>query len=153
MQSFIHAAVVTTLAMGFAACSSDPDPTPMFPANYASTYQEVRDCRPSADHDTMKVRMLAGPTAYDPYLARTDPFPVDAIVIKEEYAFEDTTCSGEIVGWTAMQRTTGIGEDAWTFQRVDANRKVTDNVGERCINCHTVCGVPPEGFDGTCAAP
>lgn len=134
------------------ACASD-DPQPMFRADYTVDYVEVRNCRMSSDHDFRPVRILADPAAKPAYLDRTATFPVDSIVLKEEFEFGDNACAGPIQEWTVMRRTTGSGEEAWDFQRVDAKRKITDEPGERCINCHTVCGRPPDGFDGTCAVP
>jgi len=146
--------IITTIALNLAACSSDA-PAPMFPADYADTYVEVRNCRQSSDHDFRRIRILAGPTALEPYNTRQGMFPVDAIVIKEEYEFGDDNCAGPIIEWTAMQRTDGVAQYAWSWQRVSPERKVTDDVDsiERCINCHAACGVPPDGFDGTCALP
>ena len=30
---------------------------------------------------------------------------------------------------------------------------VVDEDGQRCIGCHTGCGVEPEGYEWTCAVP
>jgi hypothetical protein len=48
------------ITQGLLACS-DPDPgdPPVFPEDYAATYQEVRSCRLSVDHDLTRMRVLA----------------------------------------------------------------------------------------------
>ena len=48
-----------------------------------------------------------------------------------------------------MERTNA----GWTFQRVNPDRTVESEDDSRCIGCHAECGVPPDGFDGTCAVP
>jgi hypothetical protein len=141
------------------ACPDDGDdggPEPDFPADYASSYTEVRNCRPSGDHDLNNIRILADPNALDPYQNRVEPFPVDAVVLKEEYDFGDLTCSGPIKQWTVMRKLeAGSSPDTldWAWQRVDLQRRVVDEDKPLCIGCHQGCGVPPEGYEGTCAIP
>lgn len=129
---------------------------PDFPADYADSYVEVRDCRGSGDHDLNTIRILASPTALEPYQGRVEPFPVDAIVLKEEYEFGDLTCSGPIKQWTVMRRLeTGSSPETldWAWQRVDVGRNVLDQDKPLCIGCHQGCGMAPEGYDWTCAMP
>lgn len=138
-----------------AACGGD-EAVPVFPADYASSYLEVRDCRTSADHDLGRVRVLADPAALEPYADRDAAFPPGAVVLKEEYEFDDTTCTGAIAGWTAMA---WLGDDApdsqlgWRWQRVDRDRAVVVENDERCSSCHAGCGIAPDGYLGTCAVP
>ena len=54
------------LALGaavLASCSSDGSgdsgPAPLFPADYASTFTEVRNCRSSTEHEFSRVRLSA----------------------------------------------------------------------------------------------
>ena len=131
------------------ACGGDDGPEARFPVSYASSYVEVRDCRPSTEHDLHKIRVLASPTTAQVYLDRTDPFPVGSVLLKEEFDFTDDACAEPLIGWTVMERT-GTG---WTFQRVGPDRVVESEDDSRCIGCHQDCGVPPDGFDGTCAVP
>lgn len=130
-----------------AACSS-PATEPDFPADYAASYTEVRNCRTSSDHDLHHIRILADPVSLATYRDRAAPFPEDSIIVKEEYDFADA-CAGPILQWTVMRK---VGDD-WRWQRVDADRSVATEDEPRCINCHAVCGHPPDGFDGTCAMP
>ena len=135
-----------------AACGDDAEP--LFPADYSTTYTQVRDCRSSADHELHFIRVLADPAALGPYMGRTDPFPDGAIVLKEEHDFGDTDCSGTVVNWTVMVRdSTAVDTEGWQWQKVDANRKVTSSNESRCFGCHHDCGVPPDGYLGTCAIP
>ncbi len=141
--------------MALGACGGD-DVAAAFPADYAATYQEVRDCRGSADHDLRLIRVLADPAARAPYLARDAAFPVGAVLLKEEYDFGDPTCNGPIMQWTVMQRQ-GDGGDplhlGWAWQRVDPDRRVVAADDSRCFGCHASCGEPPDGYLGTCAVP
>ena len=130
--------------------------TDFFSADYAATYTEVRNCRGSGDHDLNNIRILADPDALGPYENRMDPFPVGAVVLKEEYDFGDAACEGEILQWTVMQSLgDGSSPDTldWAWQRVDPDRIVVEEDPPRCIACHTGCGVPPDGYAGTCAIP
>jgi hypothetical protein len=144
---------LAAIAAVVAACNGD-DPAPAFPADYAATYVEVRDCRSSADHELHAIRVLADPDAAAVYAARDRPFAIGAIVLKAEYDFDDPTCSGEIVQWTVMERLADGASPAlldWRWQRVDADRAVVEEDAARCANCHAGCGEPPDGYLGTCA--
>jgi hypothetical protein len=138
-----------------AGCGGD-DAAPVFPEDYASTYVEVRDCRGSGDHDLHNIRVLADPAALAPYRDRDAPFPEGAIVLKEEHDFDDVDCSRAPIGWTVMQRLAPGASEAtlgWRWQDVDADREVISEDDPRCVNCHVECGVPPDGYEGTCAIP
>jgi hypothetical protein len=129
---------------------------PAFPEDYAATYTEVRNCRQSGDHDLNVIRILADPAALAAYRDRAEPFPVGSVVLKEEFEFGDTTCSGPIKQWTVMEKLeVGSSPDTldWAWQTVDADRNVVDEDLPQCIGCHTGCGVAPDGYDGTCAVP
>lgn len=139
------------LALAIGACTDDVEPT--FPASYAATYTEVRNCRSSSDHDLHRIRVLADPAALGPYQTRTAAFPVGAIVLKAEYDFADVTCSDDPVEWTVMQKSASPEALGWVWQRVGADRTVTTENDPSCITCHTSCGVAPDGYDGTCTMP
>lgn len=132
-----------------AACAGDE---PLFPADYASSYTEVRGCRRSADHDLHYIRVLADPEALAPYRDRAGEFPVGSIVLKEEYDFADGDCTGELVEWTVMQKTASAARLGWDWQRVAADRSIESASSTLCSNCHASC-VAPDGFDATCATP
>lgn len=129
----------------------------MFPEDYALTYTEVRDCRSGADHDLHNIRVLADPAALAPYMNRTDPFPDGAVLLKEEFDFGDADCTGAPIQWTVMVR--GVTADdppellGWHWQKVDADRDVVNEDDARCFDCHSLCGVPPDGYEGTCTIP
>lgn len=147
--------MLAALAIG-AGCSDDTPREPVFPADYAATYMEVRDCRQSGDHDLNMVRVVADPAAIATYMDRAGPFPEGAIVIKEEYEFGDMTCAGSIRQWTVMQKLSpGADPDLldWYWERVDSERRVVEANPTRCASCHRGCGIPPDGHDGTCTVP
>ncbi len=148
-------AVALVLASGVtAACGSDAppsDPDVAFPEDYASTFTEVRNCRKSGDHDLSFIRVLTDPAGLGPYLDRSTPFPIGAVVLKEEFGFGDATCSEEIVRWTVMRKNgTSNGASGWDWQSVSADRVVTGRDEGGCIGCHSTCTV---GYDYTCTDP
>jgi hypothetical protein len=128
-------------------CPSPPRTEPVFPADYASSYVLVRDCRRSPDHDLAFIRVLASPDAARVYNTRTGAFPEGAVIVKEEFA--DRACTN-LSQWSAMRRERG----AWRWQEVAADRTVMED-GDipRCASCHAACGVPPDGYMGTCTQP
>ena len=128
----------------------------VFADDYAATYHEVRTCRLSLDHDLMYIRVLASPDAIDAYRDRAVPFPVGSIVLKEQYADNDSACAGPIERYTVMERLdpgSSPGTLDWQWQKVSSAHKVQEVDGERCIGCHELCGVAPDGYEGTCAVP
>jgi hypothetical protein len=142
------------LLVVLAACGGD-DAVPLFPADYAATYVEVRTCRTSADHDLSRIRVLTDPAALNPYVGRNAPFPEGSIVLKEQYDFSDTSCNGPITAWAVIQRQPAGSAPArldWRWQRVEPDRTVSSQDDSRCFGCHVDCGVPPDGYLGTCTA-
>lgn len=150
----VRASAVVLMALG--GCGGDDGGAePLFPADLA-TYREVRDCRASGDHDLQMIRVLADPTAEGPYITRTGAFPAGAVLLKAQYDFGDTTCSGPVVQWTVMVKEEAGGDPlrlGWRWQRVDGERRVVSEDDSRCFGCHAGCGVAPDGFDGSCAVP
>lgn len=150
------ARLVATLAFVAAlAAGSACDDGVVFPADYASTYEEVRDCRPNGgSHNFNQIRVLVDPAAWDAYMERQEPFPVGAVVLKEEYDPSDTECAGEPVSWSAMQRLEDGNDELlnWTWQQVDSGRAITSQDEPRCYGCHAGCA-PPDGYENTCTVP
>jgi hypothetical protein len=140
------------LAIGVVLAACGDPAEPVFPADYAASYVEVRGCRGSSDHELNNIRVLADPAAMGPYLARDADFPAGAVVLKEEYDFADDACAGPIVQWTVMRRD-AAGPQGWRWQEVDADRDVVSEDDGRCTSCHATCGVPPDGYLGTCTVP
>ena len=151
--------VVGLLLSVAVACSSDdaqPTEDPVFPADYAATYQEVRNCRFSLDHDLQQIRVIAAPDALATYTSRSVEFPVGATLLKELYDGGDMDCTGPIIGFAVMQKAEpgSMPEtNDWTWQHVTPERKVATEDVQRCVSCHTDCGEPPVGYGGTCAMP
>jgi hypothetical protein len=153
----VRATIVSiALVVTVVACDDGDEPTaePFFPEDYEESYAEVRPCMPSGDHDLNNVRIVVDAAALVPYEERMEQFPVGAVVLKPEYDFGDMTCSGAPKQWTVMRRLAeGSAPDTldWEWQQVDADRKVVSEDLPRCIACHTGCGMPPDGYEGTCA--
>jgi len=143
--------------VGLAGCPTDPPLGPaVVPPDYQDTYTEVRNCRQSGDHDLNMVRVLADPAALVAYRDRAAPFPEGAIVIKEEFEFGDATCAGSIKQITVMERV-AVGSAPslldWHWQQLDPDLNVLSDNASRCPACHQMCGVAPDGYDGTCTVP
>jgi hypothetical protein len=146
--------------VALSACShpgpAQPNATPpVFPADYADSYTEVRGCRKSGDHELDFVRVLVDASALGPYTDRTTPFPDGAVALKEQYDVSDTDCSGPIVQWTVMKKDAAASERlGWDWQRVSAERAVVEANTSRCFGCHESCSGPPGvGYDSTCTEP
>jgi hypothetical protein len=138
-----------------ASCSSGDGTDAVFPADYAATYQQVRNCRRSLEHDLMTIRVRAAPDALTPYTDRATPFPTGAVVLKEQYGGDDTTCSKPIEFFTVMVKLAPGSSPAtldWQWQKVDADRNVVSESVTGCVRCHEAC-VPPDGYDSTCTVP
>ena len=144
------------LVVALVACGSDPKTEPpIFPTDYATTYREVRNCRPSVEHGPVNIHVLASPDAFTPYKMRAAPFPTGAILLKEEFAESDTACAGPIKQWTVMEKLddgTSAATLDWHWQKVDSKRKTIMDDDQTCIACHTMC-VAPQGYLHTCTDP
>lgn len=151
--------------LALAACGDDeaaappvPPPVmaePLFPANFLETFQEVRNCRPSSEHDLGRVRVYADARAESTYATREGEFEEGATLVKEEYDGTDSECAGPVTQWTVMQRlAAGSSPDTldWRWQRVGTTRDVVSQDDRRCAGCHTACNAP-DGFSNTCAVP
>jgi hypothetical protein len=158
-QRAVLGILATLAALALGACGGDDgdggDP-PLFPADYATTYQQVRNCRNSIEHPG-RIRVLAAPDALAPYRGRSGPFPVGAVVLKEVYSSIDSSCAAEIDNFAVMVKLEpGSSPDTldWSWQEVSFDRKKTATDVPRCTTCHARCGVPAEGgYDATCTHP
>lgn len=112
---------------------------PIFPADYRSTYTEVRDCRFSIEHGGTMIRVLANPIGAGPYLDLESPLPAGSVVVKEEYGGVDCNDERELVRWRVMRKEApGFDpEDGdWHWQWVDPDRTVRFDDKSTCIGCH-----------------
>jgi hypothetical protein len=156
MRIAFHVLVLGAL---LSACGTDPDPpvdNAPFPLSYRDSYMEVRNCRKSGDHELNYIRILADAAALEPYRMRMSSFPTGSIVLKEEFDFADDTCSGPIKQWTVMTKLAAGSSPStldWKWHRVNTARTIVETDPPRCIGCHTLCGVPPDGYEATCAVP
>ena len=130
------------------SCSDDdttspPPEEPIFPADYLTSFTEVRNLRLSNNHDGSAanvgaVRVHCSPEAADDYTTQNYPLPLGSIVVKTEYS--DISAS-VIRGYTVMLKGpagTASGSRDWIWQEVDAGRNVlqTGQIST-CIQCHT----------------
>jgi hypothetical protein len=105
--------------------------------------------------DSYTSRVITALTDDDDEL-RDRAFPTGSVVLKEEFDFGDTGCTGEPVQWTVMEQLpTGSAPDTldWRWQKVTTARAVKTEDDQRCIGCHEACGIAPDGYLGTCAIP
>ncbi|HEY4181395.1 MAG TPA: cytochrome P460 family protein [Kofleriaceae bacterium] len=146
-----------TIALLVGACGTDAAEPSELPADYTTSYTEVRNCRLSIDHDLNFIRVLAAPDALDIYNSRTGDFPVGAVVVKEQFGEDDDTCSGTPSRWTVMKKLAASetpDDLGWKWQQLGKNQKVDADADiERCTSCHADCGQSPDGYDGTCTMP
>jgi hypothetical protein len=137
------------------ACSEEKnsDPTPgsdaFFPSNFRTSYDRVRDCRLSIEHDLVHIVVYSDPDSTDRYLNEDYPFQSGAVIVKEEFADEE--CS-ERSGFTVMRKAeSGEHEDTlgWEWQSLDANRDLVPSNVAQCTACHSDC----DARDYTCTLP
>jgi hypothetical protein len=147
------------VAVLLAACSSGPAAIESeIPADYATTYTKVRPCLPSIEHGTVNVVVFAAPDAVATYHTLMGEFSEGALLLKEEYARADQTCTGRIRRWTAGQKLAAGSSPAtldWHWQELDIDGAVTKDNDQTCIACHTNCvpGGSEGGYRYICSAP
>lgn len=137
-----------------------PAPTSLVPADYASTFVEVRGCRMTSEHTATTpglvvshIRVLTNPEAATPYRTHAPQLPVGTLVIKEEYA--DPSCS-RLRAWTVMRKE-APGYDPmrnnWRWQRVRASDRavLVDGRVESCASCHAAAAC--RARDWQCTVP
>lgn len=139
------------------ACGSDPTPS-VVPADYATAFTKVRVCLPSIEHGPRNVVVFASPDAVTTYQTLMGEYPEGSMLVKEEYASSDQSCSGAIQRWTVSQKlAAGSSPDTldWHWQELDAHKAVKTDDDQTCIVCHTGCvpGGNEGGYRYTCSAP
>lgn len=113
---------------------------PIFPASYRNTYLEVRECRSSVEHGGVAIRVLANPTAAEPYRQELSPLPVGSVVVKEEYDDSDCSDDTKLIRWRAMRKEApgfDVDDGDWHWQWVNRDRRVLFDDKSTCIGCHT----------------
>ena len=138
VNAALNSCPATPTVTPMATATASPAPTPIFPADYRSTFTEVRDCRFSIEHGGVNIRVLANAVAAQSYLNNANPLPVGSIVVKEE--FNGTGCNdADFVRWRAMRKE-APGFDArdgdWRWQWVERDGSVLFNDKSTCIGCH-----------------
>ncbi len=139
-------------ACGENGTEPQPQPEPaFFPADFAQTYTEVRDCRFSIEHDGWNVTVHANDIAVGDYTSGTYPLSEGAILVKTLYG--DDACN-DVVGYVAMRKEAAgyaPSTNDWAWQELNAS-SVAENTGRlnACITCHTSC---TNDRDFTCTNP
>ena len=151
----VHA--VSVILAVLVGCGGEDTPVveSVVPLDYRQAFTEVRDCRENGgSHDFNRIRVLADDLALAAYRDREEPFPVGAIVLKEEYDFGDVTCSGTVLQWSVMERLPEGNDDLknWHWQQIDITGAVVSDNAVRCAGCHGDC-VAPDGYENTCTVP
>jgi hypothetical protein len=117
------------------------DPEPIFPADYRTTFSEVRNCRDSIEHGGVAVRVYVNAIGAEAYLAEENPLPVGTIVVKEEFDGVDCSNDDELAIWSVMaKQEEGFDPEAadWRYQEAASpSRNVTINSKTTCIECHS----------------
>lgn len=151
LLSFVLFTACTPGGSPDAGVDAGPPADPVFPADVAESFTEVRGCRSSIEHELRFIRVFVDELAHEPYTTHDAGFPEGAVVVKVEYA--DEGCS-DVVGYTAMKRLADGGSpDAldWHWQEADGDGVVfADGPLLRCVGCHQRC---EGGFEATCTEP
>jgi hypothetical protein len=109
----------------------------LLPAAIQARLVEVRPCRSSVEHPFSHVRVLVEPESRERYDQGPFPFPVGALVVKEE--FSDRDCQVPL-GTTLMRKEPAGYYPAfgdWRWQRLDATGQVMeDGKLATCASCH-----------------
>ena len=153
MRAALILVTIWLVMVWLARCGGDIGEEALFPADYATSFTEVRACRKSIDHSP-HVRVFADAAAAGPYVTRDARFPVGAVIVKEDYA--DAGCT-QLKSLAVMRREPAgydpeVGD--WHWQRVSPDGTVIDDGRVTgCRSCHIRCDPGPHGFDFTCAAP
>ncbi len=149
LRSAIHRAIAALLAANLVSCGGDdssspppPPEDPVFPADYLTTYTEVRNLRPSNFHDgsqpnTQAIRVHCNPASADEYANAIYPLPEGTVLVKTQYADPAGTV---VVGFTAMLKRApggapGLGD--WFWQESNASRTVITSSEQECFDCHS----------------
>ena len=68
----------------------------------------------------------------------------------------DGACADALLQFTVMQKLEPETSPAmldWHWEKISPAREVLESDDQKCIRCHTNCGKPPDGLDGTCTVP
>ena len=159
-------APVLALAMILLSCGgggSSPAVTSLVPANYATTYTQVRGCRTTVEHANAiaaqgivtNIRVLINPEAAAAYLANAPTLPVGTVVIKEE---SDAADCSHVTAWSVNVKEAPGYDTAnhdWHWQRVlaSSNAVLEDGRVNRCFSCHQDSECAPMNRDLMCTTP
>lgn len=149
-----------SLASVVTGCEPDDPETidPIYPADWKSTYIEVRGCRGSPDHDLEFVGLWIDPASqarFDecvkPGGTCTGAFDAGATFVKPQYS--DPACT-DLVRVSAARKEAGFDAvGGWRWQEVaytGGKAKVTeDGALQQCYGCHASSACE-DAFDTRC---
>jgi hypothetical protein len=151
-----RAAGLVALALGGCAEVDSFQPQQILPADYRTTFVQVRGCRSSVEHNLEHIVVRTSPAVAPVYDRGPYPFPVGTVIVKEEYG-SDNRCQF-LTGYTIMKKEAPGTDSAagdWRWFKLDSMDRVTmqGSATRRCSTCHATCtGMnPPRDF--TCAEP
>jgi hypothetical protein len=130
------------VACAFGGTCETPDPTvePIAPADYRTSFTQVRDCRFSIEHDGVQIRVWANDIAMAAYLAEENPLPVGSVIVKEEFIGDNCDDDPDLNILSVMRKeTSGFDneDNDWHFQEINpTSRAVITNTKTDCIECH-----------------
>jgi hypothetical protein len=164
LGSSVRAGSAVFFALLAISCGGDDDTTspppedPLFPADYLTTYTEVRNLRLSNNHDgsnpdVESIRVHASPEGASAYTNGIYPLPEGTVLVKTQYA---DAFGSVITGYTVMKKGpagTAPASRDWIWQEIDRDRVVIQNAGQiqTCIECHDTNTDCTEEF--TCTLP
>jgi len=153
---------MTWSALALAACDDEARaPAKIYPADWRTSYVEVRGCRASPDHDLEHVALWIDPasqakwdTCVDAFpeggSTCADPFPDGATFLKPQ--FSDPACT-QLVRLSIAKKDAArfASSGGWHWQEVlvdGAGREAVSKDGDvpRCSGCHALC----DGYDQRC---
>lgn len=137
------------------ACGPDdetnpkPATEPVFAADFASHFVEVRGCRQSIEHELEYVKLFVDPDSVaffnrcvvpnSPCNTTQETFPEGATLVKTQYL--DPGCT-ELLRYSAVQKDASQAANGggWRWQEVSVSREVLlDGSPSACVSCHQGC--------------
>ncbi len=161
-RSAFRGAIAAFAALNLVSCGDDstsPPPTPeqpAFPADYLTSFTEVRNLRASSGHDgsninTQAIRVHCTPSSADEYANAIYPLPAGTTLVKTQYADPAGTV---VIGYTVMVKQpagTAATLGDWFWQDVASDRTVLTTPQNECFECHSTNG--DCSVDLTCTLP
>lgn len=143
--------ILATCALASSLGCDDGDAAPerIYPTDWATSFVEVRGCRPSPDHSLENVALWIDPASKELFercvvydSTCTEVFPEGATFLKPQYA--DAACT-DLVRLSIARKEPGFDDaGGWHWQEViyDTPTKShvsKDGADKSCWSCHATC--------------